>query len=268
MEEENGMPINFHDPKNRISYTERDVDPNWMELISKEVPLEGLRAVDIGCGGGIYSRALVELGVKEVIGIDFSQAMLEGAAAYCASFPNVRFQQATALQTGLLDEEAGMILERALIHHLSEDELLDSLLEANRILQPGGVLVLQDRTPDDCAMAGSRGHLRGYIFDKFPELLEKEIQRRHHADVVQKLMAAAGFPEVKRVVLWERRKSYPTFQDYRIDMLSRKGRSILHELDDDQLKKLVDFIERQIDSESGAPIVEQDRWTVWISYKP
>jgi ubiquinone/menaquinone biosynthesis C-methylase UbiE len=273
------MSIDFHDPKNHKSYTSREVDPNWMKLISQEAPLKGLRAVDIGCGGGIYSRALIELGASEVMGVDFSQAMLDGAAAYCASVPNIRFQQGNALHTGLENAGAGMILERALIHHLSEAELVECFNEASRILLPGGVFVVQDRTPEDCSLVGSSGHLRGYIFEMFPKLLEKEVSRRHGADLVLKLLKAAGFIEAKKIELWERRQAYPTFEAYRIDMLSRKGRSILHELTDDELHHLVDFIEQQIyvgiegafpesfaESLPG-PIVEQDRWTVWISRK-
>lgn len=273
------MSIDFHDPQNSTSYTSRDVDPNWMELISQEVPLKGLRTVDMGCGGGIYSRAMIELGASEGIGVDFSQAMLDGATAYCADFPNVRFQQGNALQTGLKNESAGMILERALIHHLSEAELVECFIEASRILQPGGVLVVQDRTPEDCSLIGSNGHLRGYIFEMFPKLLEKERSRRHSASVVQELLKVAGFIEVKQIELWEKRQSYSSFQDYRIDMLSRKGRSILHDLTDNELKKLVDFIEQKmyggiegtlpetVEGYLEESIVEQDRWTVWICRK-
>ncbi|NHN28604.1 class I SAM-dependent methyltransferase [Paenibacillus agricola] len=263
------MTIDFHDPGNSTTYTEREVDPNWKQLISQEAPLTGRRVVDIGCGGGIYSRAMVELGAAEVIGVDFSQAMLDGAAAYCEGFPHIRFQQGNAKLTGLESGHAAMVLERALIHHVSEAELSACLVEASRILQPGGVLVVQDRTPEDCSLAGSDSHLRGYMFEKFPKLLEKEVSRRHRAHVVRQHLIAAGFIQIKERKLWERRKAYTSFHEYRSDMLSRKGRSILHGLTDDELLLLVDFIKQQIAvGHTETSIIEQDRWTVWISYKP
>jgi hypothetical protein len=40
----------------------------------------------------------------------------------------------------------------------------------------------------------------------------------------------------------------------------RTGRSILHALDDGELRTLIDFIRSGI---GPPPIVEKDRWTIW-----
>jgi hypothetical protein len=50
------------------------------------------------------------------------------------------------------------------------------------------------------------------------------------------------------------------------DLRNRTGRSILHELNDQELEELVDFIAKQVGS--NAPITEKDRWTIWIAKKP
>ncbi|SFK89658.1 Ubiquinone/menaquinone biosynthesis C-methylase UbiE [Paenibacillus sp. 1_12] len=265
------MSIDFHDPKNKTSYTERTVDNAWMKLVKSEVRLQSIQAADIGCGGGIYSKALIEMGVGAVVGIDFSQAMLEGAAAYTARHTNIRYQQGKALHTGLDNASVELVLERALIHHLSSDELVGCMKEANRILKSEGVLIVQDRTPEDCAIAGSRKHLRGYIFDKFPRLLPEESGRRYSSNQVLAALRTAGFNQLKEIPLWETRRQYTHFAEFREDLLLRSGRSILHELTDVELEHLIAYIEQQLAVEDlealNEPLVEQDRWTLWFARK-
>lgn len=85
------MGIDFHHMNNQSTYTTRHADFSWIETIKKLVPpLANIsRAADIGCGGGIYSKALVELGVASVIGVDFSKAMLVGARENCKDYHHI-----------------------------------------------------------------------------------------------------------------------------------------------------------------------------------
>jgi predicted RNA methylase len=45
----------------------------------------GKRVADIGCGGGIYAKALAELGAREVIALDYSEEMLKGLESRTAT---------------------------------------------------------------------------------------------------------------------------------------------------------------------------------------
>jgi 2-polyprenyl-3-methyl-5-hydroxy-6-metoxy-1,4-benzoquinol methylase len=67
------MPIDFHDKKNQFTYSNRSVDPIWSQMIRTIINPKGKLVLDIGCGGGIYSRVWAELGATKVIGIDFSE---------------------------------------------------------------------------------------------------------------------------------------------------------------------------------------------------
>ena len=74
------MGIDFHNQQHRTSYTTRQADSSWKAALAKHIPFHSMgRAVDIGCGGGIYAKALVDMGVASVTGVDFSLAMLDGA---------------------------------------------------------------------------------------------------------------------------------------------------------------------------------------------
>lgn len=55
-------------------------------------------------------------------------------------------------------------------------------------------------------------------------------------------MAAAGFQNIVEKTIWETRRLYSGFAELAEDLRSRTGRSILHELNDDELEDLIQFI--------------------------
>ncbi|MBP1970969.1 2-polyprenyl-3-methyl-5-hydroxy-6-metoxy-1,4-benzoquinol methylase [Virgibacillus natechei] len=72
------MTINFHNPDNKDSYSTRKADTSWHDTIKKMIDMQDIHyAVDVSCGGGIYSRALTDMGVAAVTGVDFSRTMIE-----------------------------------------------------------------------------------------------------------------------------------------------------------------------------------------------
>jgi hypothetical protein len=62
-------------------------------------------------------------------------------------------------------------------------------------------------------------------------------------------------------VFWEVRKVHDGWQALKQDLTNRIGRSILHDLNDEELAELILYIERRLPADG--PIVEKDRWTIW-----
>jgi ubiquinone/menaquinone biosynthesis C-methylase UbiE len=110
------------------------------------------RLVDLGCGSGASTRALLETADRarravEVTGVDASRGMLEEAADKV--WPaGVRFEHGLAQELGARAEELGLAggLDGVLAAYLfrnvtARDEVL---ADVHRLLVPGGALVVQE----------------------------------------------------------------------------------------------------------------------------
>lgn len=256
------MPIDFHSEQNRYAYTARNADRSWMDMVNRFTAVQGARVVDIGCGGGIYTRKIAEMGAAEVVGVDYSAKMIEAARETCSGFGQVSFERGDAGGTSLADGRFDLVIERALIHHLTD--LHACFAEAARILRPGGILLIQDRTPEDCLLPGSSEHIRGTFFEMYPRLAAIETSRRHSSEEVVQALENSGFEQVMEEKLWETRKTYANADELADDLRMRQGRSILHELSDDEIDALAARIRSQL---SEGTIIEKDRWTVWAAVK-
>jgi ubiquinone/menaquinone biosynthesis C-methylase UbiE len=164
------MPIDFHAQENRFTYALRKADPSWEATIEEIVSVKEKIVGDIGCGGRIYSRALSEMGAANVIGVDFSEQMLKTAWEQSQEYANIQYVHADACRTDLPGDMFDVVLLRALIHHLDQSNWSACFAEAHRLLKSDGVLIVQDRTPEDCLLPGSATHIRGYYFERYPKL--------------------------------------------------------------------------------------------------
>ena len=73
------------------------INPLRLEWIARQVPLSGLRALDVGCGGGILADAMARQGAQ-VLGIDLATKALRVAQLHAleAQTPNVQYRETSA----------------------------------------------------------------------------------------------------------------------------------------------------------------------------
>jgi 2-polyprenyl-6-hydroxyphenyl methylase/3-demethylubiquinone-9 3-methyltransferase len=73
------------------------INPLRLDWIQSLVPLQGLRVLDVGCGGGILSDAMARAGAQ-VTGIDLASKALKVAQLHAleAQTPNVVFKEVSA----------------------------------------------------------------------------------------------------------------------------------------------------------------------------
>ena len=93
---------------------------------------------EIGCGPGQVSRYLQDRGVS-MRGIDLSAEMIKCARR---SNPDISFQRGNMLALDLPNAALAAIVCFYAIIHLGRDDAVKALKEMNRVLEPGGLLLL------------------------------------------------------------------------------------------------------------------------------
>jgi len=112
----------------------------WRGVTELDVPFtEGQRILDIGCGNGKTSQALIKMGC-DVIGVDFSQnavdhcnSSIKGMTAICSSSDRLPFSD---------NEFDGVVLVHVL-EHLDDTELKNTVNEIQRVLKSNGYVFLR-----------------------------------------------------------------------------------------------------------------------------
>ena len=253
--------MNFDAPEARRTYSDRAVDSTWRTWCTLNLdPLER-DVIDIGCGGGIYSLAFAELGAKSVIGVDRSRQFIEDAKLSVSVAAATSFCLGSATDTGLPGESADIVFERAVIHHLSRCEQEHNAIEAKRLLRKGGVVCVQDRTFENVIESHPDYWIRSTLFETFPHLFEVERARRPSEREYAGILINAGFESVRTCSFPEIRRRYSSFSALEAEVLSRKGKSILFELSDDELGQYCRALRER---SASHPLIERDAWTVWI----
>ena len=110
--------------------------------------LSGKLCLDLACGSGRYLQLMQNRNVKQVVGLDYSSEMLEQASKVLSSKSasgNSQLIRGTFSPLPFADDTFDLITSGLAFGH--EDNLPQSLLEAARVLQPGGTLLYSDLHP-------------------------------------------------------------------------------------------------------------------------
>ena len=104
-------------------------------------PFEGLRLLDIGCGGGLLSEPMRRLGFS-VTGVDASERNIGTAAAHAAEQGLVIDYRASTAEALLASGELAfdVILNMEVIEHVADPGAF--LRDTGRLLAPGGVMIV------------------------------------------------------------------------------------------------------------------------------
>ena len=117
-------------------------------------PLEGLRLLDIGCGGGLVSEPMARLGAR-VTGVDASEANIKTAMTHAArSGVEVDYRAGTA--EGLIaagEPLFDIVLNLEVVEHVANPTRF--LADTASLLRPGGLMIVAtiNRTAKAFALA-------------------------------------------------------------------------------------------------------------------
>ncbi|MCF7849006.1 MAG: methyltransferase domain-containing protein [Kiritimatiellales bacterium] len=139
---------------------------------------KGAKVLDIGCGSGRDLRVLHEMGYQ-ADGVDPCPEFVEHAKTRCSQYGStIEVDSLPGLST-LGDAAYDGILCSAVLMHLPEEELFDSVFTLRRILREKGRLLISIPLPDDsidpCTLRDDQGRLFNGISPGQLELLLERI---------------------------------------------------------------------------------------------
>ena len=103
----------------------------------KDLPLTGLRVLDVGCGGGILSESLTKLGAS-VTGIDVVHKNLSVASIHAQnSSLNIQYELATVEEYALRSQPFDIVFSMEVVEHVSD--IATYMRACGKLTRPGGM---------------------------------------------------------------------------------------------------------------------------------
>lgn len=124
----------------RLAYIREQVGLNFGKDLAGAAPFEGLRILDIGCGGGLICEPLARLGAA-VVGADASQTNIEVARLHAEqSGLTIDYRAATAEAIAADGERFDVVLALEVVEHVSDADYF--LASCTAMVKPGGLLLV------------------------------------------------------------------------------------------------------------------------------
>ncbi|MEO7043432.1 MAG: class I SAM-dependent methyltransferase [Gemmatimonadaceae bacterium] len=162
----------------------KDVDGVLALISNANVELEHRRALDFGCGVGRLSQALARK-FDEVVGVDISSTMLEGARRFDQSDGRCKFVLNTTDDLSQFPTASfDFVYSHIVLQHMEPIYSLGYIREFTRLLRKGGVAVFQ------IPVANNTRRIRDVIKSWFPGLVKKLHNIRHPGIPIIELYAA------------------------------------------------------------------------------
>ena len=153
------------DPESDFSALHQ-LNPLRMAFIEEQVTLEGMKVLDVGCGGGILAESLCRSGAR-VTAIDLSQESIAEAQRHSASM-SLDIDYRCAQPIDLLQEQQrfAVVVCSEVIEHVQDQQA--HVREVVDLCEKGGLIILSTINKTLAALLGAK--LAGeYILRLLPE---------------------------------------------------------------------------------------------------
>ena len=152
--DENGKfkPLHMLNPC-RLDYITQQIAGEFDRDLSKPEAFNGLRILDIGCGGGLLSEPMARLG-GDVVGADAAERNIPVARIHAEqSGLKIDYRHTTAEALAEAGEQFDVVLNMEVVEHVASP--IDYLTACQKLLKPGGLHICStlNRNPKSYMMA-------------------------------------------------------------------------------------------------------------------
>ena len=122
----------------RLSYIRDQVAARFGRDPQSARPFEGLRFLDIGCGGGLLCEPMARLGAT-VVGVDPAERNVEVARLHAAQGGlTIDYRASTAEELADAGEKFDVVLNMEVVEHVADVELF--VARTAEMVKPGGLM--------------------------------------------------------------------------------------------------------------------------------
>lgn len=160
-------------------------------------PLTGRDVLDLACGSGRYGKLARELGVRRVIGMDDSAAMLRRAWQESAlSMPVQADMPAIPCRSEAFD----VVICALALGHLTAERMRVAIKEIGRVLRPNGIALISDFHPFVYLSGGQRTFTASdgthYAVEHHPHLIANYFAALTAAGLTLDALAEPSAPDI------------------------------------------------------------------------
>ncbi|OUS19718.1 bifunctional 3-demethylubiquinol 3-O-methyltransferase/2-polyprenyl-6-hydroxyphenol methylase [Rhodobacterales bacterium 59_46_T64] len=137
----------------RLDYITAQIAAEFGRDLETARPFEGLRILDIGCGGGLLSEPMARLGAT-VVGADAAAGNIPVAQVHAESSGlTIDYRNVTAESLADDGEQFDVVLNMEVVEHVSDPQAYTTA--CRMLLKPGGLMICStiNRNPKSFAVA-------------------------------------------------------------------------------------------------------------------
>lgn len=145
-------PLHMMNPV-RLDYITSQIAAEFARDLTEARPFDGLRLLDIGCGGGLLSEPMARLGA-DVVGADAAEGNIKTASVH-ADQMGLEIDYRCTMAEALVEagEQFDVVLAMEIVEHVADPQTF--LTACQKLVRPGGLFICStiNRNPKSFAMA-------------------------------------------------------------------------------------------------------------------